>query len=209
MNKHTNSTVYIKVNICFHVTVSHSVSVVRPSTMISHSGQVTSSSRWTAGLVTVMATPSPAITMSKLMTNQASTIEEEEASVTSARTTPQVQLLFTVAVYLITMSIKALWHKDRPDITRQRKLKSLLWNINICFHPFPCRFLLSVSSSLCLSLPGKNCELCVSGFFRLQESDPTSVDVCRPCNCHTAGTVSGGVECAQVHNTTSTFMMKA
>uniref|UniRef100_A0A3B4TAI5 Usherin n=1 Tax=Seriola dumerili TaxID=41447 RepID=A0A3B4TAI5_SERDU len=45
---------------------------------------------------------------------------------------------------------------------------------------------------------GKNCELCISGFFRLEESDPTSVDVCRPCNCHTAGTVSGSMECAQV-----------
>uniref|UniRef100_A0A3Q3IYQ0 Usher syndrome 2A (autosomal recessive, mild) n=1 Tax=Monopterus albus TaxID=43700 RepID=A0A3Q3IYQ0_MONAL len=45
---------------------------------------------------------------------------------------------------------------------------------------------------------GKNCELCMSGFFRLEESDLTSVDVCRPCNCHTAGTVGGSLECAQV-----------
>ncbi|XP_070762485.1 usherin [Enoplosus armatus] len=45
---------------------------------------------------------------------------------------------------------------------------------------------------------GKNCELCMSGFFRLEESDPTSVDVCQPCNCHTAGTVNGSMECAQV-----------
>ncbi|XP_070688414.1 usherin [Pempheris klunzingeri] len=45
---------------------------------------------------------------------------------------------------------------------------------------------------------GKNCELCTSGFFRLEESDPTSVNVCQPCKCHTAGTVNGSMECAQV-----------
>ncbi|XP_044201958.1 usherin [Thunnus albacares] len=45
---------------------------------------------------------------------------------------------------------------------------------------------------------GKNCELCISGFFRLEDSDPTSVYVCQPCNCHTAGTVNGSIECAQV-----------
>uniref|UniRef100_A0A3Q3EF52 Usher syndrome 2A (autosomal recessive, mild) n=1 Tax=Labrus bergylta TaxID=56723 RepID=A0A3Q3EF52_9LABR len=45
---------------------------------------------------------------------------------------------------------------------------------------------------------GKNCELCISGFFRLEESDPTSVDVCRPCHCHTTGTVNGSMECDQV-----------
>nr|XP_046239587.1 usherin [Scatophagus argus] len=45
---------------------------------------------------------------------------------------------------------------------------------------------------------GKNCELCISGFFRLVESDPTSLDVCQPCNCHTTGTVNGSMKCAQV-----------
>ncbi|CAB1442996.1 unnamed protein product [Pleuronectes platessa] len=45
---------------------------------------------------------------------------------------------------------------------------------------------------------GKNCELCISGFFQVEESDPTSVDVCRPCNCHTAGTVNDSMECNQV-----------
>ncbi|AWP01780.1 putative usherin-like [Scophthalmus maximus] len=45
---------------------------------------------------------------------------------------------------------------------------------------------------------GRNCELCIRGLFRLEESDPTSVDVCRPCNCHTAGTVDGSMECSQV-----------
>ncbi|XP_047436500.1 usherin [Mugil cephalus] len=45
---------------------------------------------------------------------------------------------------------------------------------------------------------GKNCELCLSGFFRLEESDPTSLDVCQPCNCHTAGTVNGSLECDQI-----------
>ncbi|XP_039982949.1 usherin [Xiphias gladius] len=45
---------------------------------------------------------------------------------------------------------------------------------------------------------GKNCELCIRGFFRLEQSDPTSADVCRPCNCHTAGTVNGSMECGQV-----------
>uniref|UniRef100_A0A3P8RYW1 Usherin n=1 Tax=Amphiprion percula TaxID=161767 RepID=A0A3P8RYW1_AMPPE len=45
---------------------------------------------------------------------------------------------------------------------------------------------------------GKNCELCISGFFRLEDSDPTSVDVCQPCNCHAAGTVNGSMECAQI-----------
>ncbi|XP_074522167.1 usherin [Halichoeres trimaculatus] len=45
---------------------------------------------------------------------------------------------------------------------------------------------------------GKNCELCKSGFFRLEESDPTSVDICQLCNCHTAGTVNSTTECTQV-----------
>ncbi|XP_053172998.1 usherin [Scomber japonicus] len=45
---------------------------------------------------------------------------------------------------------------------------------------------------------GKNCELCISGFFRLEDSDPTSVYVCRPCSCHAAGTVNGNNECAQL-----------
>ncbi|XP_070842368.1 usherin [Chaetodon trifascialis] len=45
---------------------------------------------------------------------------------------------------------------------------------------------------------GRNCELCISGFFRLEESDPTSLDVCQPCNCHADGTVNGSMKCAQV-----------
>ncbi|XP_059204973.1 usherin [Centropristis striata] len=45
---------------------------------------------------------------------------------------------------------------------------------------------------------GKNCELCTSAFFRLEESDPTSIDVCQPCNCNTAGTVNSSMDCAQV-----------
>uniref|UniRef100_A0A3B5AVF4 Usherin-like n=1 Tax=Stegastes partitus TaxID=144197 RepID=A0A3B5AVF4_9TELE len=56
---------------------------------------------------------------------------------------------------------------------------------------------------LSLSPSGMNCELCVSGFFRLEDSDPTSVDVCQPCDCHTAGTVNGTTECAQVHTNTN------
>ncbi|XP_068597953.1 usherin [Brachionichthys hirsutus] len=44
---------------------------------------------------------------------------------------------------------------------------------------------------------GHNCELCIAGFFRLQESDPSSRDVCRPCNCHIAGTLNAST-CAQV-----------
>ncbi|KAM7423873.1 hypothetical protein PAMA_000303 [Pampus argenteus] len=45
---------------------------------------------------------------------------------------------------------------------------------------------------------GKNCELCISGFFRPEDSDPTSVYVCQLCNCHTAGTVNGSTDCAQI-----------
>ncbi|XP_069030560.1 usherin [Embiotoca jacksoni] len=45
---------------------------------------------------------------------------------------------------------------------------------------------------------GRNCELCISGFFRLEDSDPTSVDVCQPCSCHIAGTVNSSMECAQI-----------
>lgn len=52
---------------------------------------------------------------------------------------------------------------------------------------------------------GKNCELCNSGFFRLEDSNPASIDVCRQCNCHTAGTVNGSETCAQVHTTQSTY----
>uniref|UniRef100_A0A3B3X6F7 Usher syndrome 2A (autosomal recessive, mild) n=1 Tax=Poecilia mexicana TaxID=48701 RepID=A0A3B3X6F7_9TELE len=42
---------------------------------------------------------------------------------------------------------------------------------------------------------GKNCERCVGGFFRLQDSDPTSARVCQPCDCDVAGTVEGDTEC--------------
>uniref|UniRef100_A0A3B5QN66 Usherin n=1 Tax=Xiphophorus maculatus TaxID=8083 RepID=A0A3B5QN66_XIPMA len=45
---------------------------------------------------------------------------------------------------------------------------------------------------------GKNCERCVGGFFRLQDSDPTSAHVCQPCDCNAAGTVEGDTECAQI-----------
>lgn len=61
-----------------------------------------------------------------------------------------------------------------------------------------------------LSPSGKNCELCIRGFFRLEQSDPTSADVCRPCNCHTAGTVNGSMECGQVNtNTNSELWMNS
>lgn len=55
-------------------------------------------------------------------------------------------------------------------------------------------------------LSGKNCELCIRGFFRLVGSDPTSPNVCQPCKCNIAGTVNGSVICAQVslENTWST-----
>lgn len=65
------------------------------------------------------------------------------------------------------------------------------------------RFLLIALTFFSFSLSGKNCELCISGFFRLKESDPTSLDVCQPCICHTAGTVNGSMECAQVHTKTN------
>uniref|UniRef100_A0A3Q2PWV5 Usher syndrome 2A (autosomal recessive, mild) n=1 Tax=Fundulus heteroclitus TaxID=8078 RepID=A0A3Q2PWV5_FUNHE len=45
---------------------------------------------------------------------------------------------------------------------------------------------------------GKNCEYCISGFFRQQDSDPSSAHVCQPCKCNAAGTVKGNTECAQV-----------
>uniref|UniRef100_A0A3P9BUF9 Usherin n=1 Tax=Maylandia zebra TaxID=106582 RepID=A0A3P9BUF9_9CICH len=45
---------------------------------------------------------------------------------------------------------------------------------------------------------GKNCEQCISGFFRLEDYDPTSVDVCQPCDCYTAGTVNGRMDCVQI-----------
>lgn len=60
--------------------------------------------------------------------------------------------------------------------------------------------IISVSSR---TLSGKNCELCVSGFFMLEESDPAPVDVCWPCDCDAAGTVGGSMECAQVHTNTN------
>ncbi|XP_010791101.1 usherin [Notothenia coriiceps] len=44
---------------------------------------------------------------------------------------------------------------------------------------------------------GKNCELCRSGFFWLEESDPTSGDLCQPCNCNTPGTVNSSKECSE------------
>lgn len=60
-------------------------------------------------------------------------------------------------------------------------------NLSLIEHCF-CLFLLS----------GKNCELCISGFFRLEGTDPTSPNVCQPCECNIAGTVNSSVTCAQV-----------
>lgn len=51
-------------------------------------------------------------------------------------------------------------------------------------------------------LSGKNCEQCISGFFRLEDRDPTSVDVCQPCDCYTPGTVNGRMDCVQVDTIT-------
>ena len=65
--------------------------------------------------------------------------------------------------------------------------------------PVHLTFLLYILLSFCLS--GKNCELCRSGFFWLEESDPTSGDLCQPCNCNTAGTVNSSKECSEVHPT--------
>ncbi len=90
------------------------------------------------------------------------------------------------------------------------RVRPEFWNINVslnlsevsvCSYDFfdPCLTLF-----LSLTLSGKNCELCISGFFRLEESDPASLDVCQPCNCHAAGTVNGSMECAQVHTLTQT-----
>nr|XP_040024120.1 usherin isoform X2 [Gasterosteus aculeatus aculeatus] len=45
---------------------------------------------------------------------------------------------------------------------------------------------------------GKNCELCVPGFFKQAGADTTSVHLCQPCKCNTAGTVNSSMECAQV-----------
>ncbi|XP_077569166.1 usherin [Stigmatopora nigra] len=45
---------------------------------------------------------------------------------------------------------------------------------------------------------GRNCELCVNGFYRLVQSDPASLHVCQPCNCHISGTVHGTTECLQI-----------
>nr|XP_061796460.1 usherin-like [Nerophis lumbriciformis] len=45
---------------------------------------------------------------------------------------------------------------------------------------------------------GRYCEICINGFYRLEQSDPSSVHVCKPCKCHIAGTVNGSTECFQV-----------
>lgn len=50
----------------------------------------------------------------------------------------------------------------------------------------------------CFFSSGRNCELCISEFFRVEGSDPTSPNVCRSCDCDTAGTVNSSVTCAQV-----------
>ncbi|KAL0969312.1 hypothetical protein UPYG_G00225390 [Umbra pygmaea] len=45
---------------------------------------------------------------------------------------------------------------------------------------------------------GRSCESCVSQFYREVSADPRSQDVCRPCDCYTAGTINGSLECHPV-----------
>ncbi|KAJ7988959.1 hypothetical protein DPEC_G00314590 [Dallia pectoralis] len=42
---------------------------------------------------------------------------------------------------------------------------------------------------------GRSCESCVSQFYRELTADTESEDVCRPCDCHTPGTINGSLEC--------------
>ncbi|KAM6979899.1 usherin [Aplochiton taeniatus] len=45
---------------------------------------------------------------------------------------------------------------------------------------------------------GRYCEVCRSQLYRVEGADPRSEDVCRPCDCNTAGTLNGSLECEQL-----------
>lgn len=90
--------------------------------------------------------------------------------------------------------------------------EALNLDFHLCQVSAFCFFFISVRLTLftSLSLLGKNCELCISGFFRPEETDPTSHEVCQPCDCHSAGTINGSMECAQVHtNKENNFFMSS
>ncbi|KAL6091958.1 hypothetical protein STEG23_000533, partial [Scotinomys teguina] len=42
---------------------------------------------------------------------------------------------------------------------------------------------------------GRNCESCQDYFYRPVGADPSAPDVCKPCDCHTAGTRNGNLLC--------------
>ncbi|XP_076833979.1 usherin-like [Brachyhypopomus gauderio] len=44
---------------------------------------------------------------------------------------------------------------------------------------------------------GRNCEQCQSLFYRELGASPWAEDVCKPCECNSAGTVNGSLECDQ------------
>ncbi|KAM9109657.1 usherin isoform 1-T1 [Megaptera novaeangliae] len=45
---------------------------------------------------------------------------------------------------------------------------------------------------------GKNCELCKDYFFRQVGADPSSIDVCKPCDCDKVGTRNNSFLCDQI-----------
>ncbi|XP_052593935.1 usherin [Peromyscus californicus insignis] len=42
---------------------------------------------------------------------------------------------------------------------------------------------------------GRNCESCQNYFYRPVGADPSALDVCKPCDCHPAGTRNGNLLC--------------
>lgn len=51
---------------------------------------------------------------------------------------------------------------------------------------------------------GRNCELCNDFFYRHIDADLSALDVCKPCECYSAGTKNGSRFCNKV----SGFVLK-
>ncbi|MEE6473903.1 hypothetical protein FKM82_010212 [Ascaphus truei] len=45
---------------------------------------------------------------------------------------------------------------------------------------------------------GKNCELCKDYFYRQVDSNLSTIDVCKPCDCNEAGTIHRSLQCEKI-----------
>jgi len=64
--------------------------------------------------------------------------------------------------------------------------------------PPPISFYKHTYTLTLFGLKGRNCERCQSLFYREVGTLLWAKDVCKPCECHSAGTANGSLECEPV-----------